>query len=1230
MKNTNQPVNNTHYFSITLTYLLFCLIIFSSTYTRAQTNSDNSEKEFSTKPEDVNFFLISDAGSSKKPEMPLVFQSVRAKFELADTNDFLLFLGDNVPKNGIEDEDDKDAKLARQILQNQLEIAKEFPGTVYFLPGPDDWGNGLEGLEKQEDMVDDALGDHSFLPKNGCPFEEIEVSDELVILMIDSYWYVTDWNKYPKLNVDCDITSRTKFWTEFNDKVGDHQDKTIVVAMHHPAFTNGRRTAHFTPKLNFQTDFLRQTDGPLRRDQAFTLYRELSKRVQTSLRGHGKGIIVSGHEHNLQFIEKKEVKQIISGSAAEAKRTKIEPDRYGYDGKGFAIVQLKANNQQVCYFNERGNLLEQIEFRKFTDEGIPEYGSPEDEMVTATIYSDELFEKLPDNKFIHGKHYREYYNKKFQFPVANLDTLYGGLKPLKTGGGNQTVSVRLVDNQGREYNMRRLRKNPAQFYQKRVLPTSYIEDRVKGTFPETYLYDFFTTAHPFGFLTVPLLAKASELYHTNPEVFYVPKQKALKEYNLEHGNELYMIEERPEENWINHDSFGNPDDIDSTDDIIEDFLSDEETSIDTDQFIRTRLFDMFLGDWDRHSDQFQWSIFEDDEKEVYRAIPRDRDQVFSKFDGLFVKTTTHVVPLLRQMQSLDNDIDNLKYFNIVSYRYDLALIQNTSQEQWKKEAAFLEKNLTDEVIEQAFDQLPEEIREDQHSLSIQSKLKKRRENLVSWAKEYYNILSKHALVTATNKDDFIDVSSEENGEVLVEIFRNKDGERDAQFVKHRFHPDQTKEIWIYALDDDDQITIRGNRSPIQIMVVGGAGHDRYDLENKSNIRIYDHKSKENTFENKVSKRWITDDYAANTFDVLKFQQDVWQTLPAVDFDPDGGFQPGLTSKYKVNKFSHYEPTSIHTFQAKFYSATNGFAVGYHGYYKDLLKNLHSGLSVNYTTPFYTNNFFGYGNNTEFNQDLDFDYYRVRQSLFQVEPKIIKDFPSFGNVNISVPVERVDIDDNENRLVQTYFGPADQQLDEQWFYGVNVGTFYENTNKAKIPAVGVQLAMNAGIKQNIQEEDQMFYYVKPELAINYPIVRSNRLVFASKAHADFQFTDTVIPFYYAASYGGDYGLRGYRDQRFTADNGFYHSSDLRYELFDLSSFIGGTKLGVFGGYDYGKLWMDNNTTNLSYIPNDAFTAKFQQSYGGGLFFKGGSSLVIRTSYFSSDDGGRFSAGLGYDF
>src|SRR5690606_32534771 len=122
-----------------------------------------------------------------------------------------------------------------------------------------------------------------------------------------------------------------------------------------------------------------------------------------------------------------------------------------------------------------------------------------------------------------------------------LDTLYGGLTVESAGGCHQTRSLRLEDKEGRTYNMRGMKKSAVQFLQTVIIKDKIVEEDFMNTIPEDLILDFYTAAHPYGAFTIPKLSEAAGILHTNPKLFFVPKQKALGEFNEDYGDELYMI-----------------------------------------------------------------------------------------------------------------------------------------------------------------------------------------------------------------------------------------------------------------------------------------------------------------------------------------------------------------------------------------------------------------------------------------------------------------------------------------------------------------------------------------------------------------------------------------------------------------------------------------------------------------------------------------------------------------
>src|SRR5699024_7745238 len=107
-------------------------------------------------------------------------------------------------------------------------------------------------------------------------------------------------------------------------------------------------------------------------------------------------------------------------------------------------------------------------------------------------------------------------------------------------------------------------------------------------------------------------------------------------------------------------------------------------------------------------------------------------------------------------QPYESEIDNLRWINTEPLPMDRSLLRNSTQEDWVREAKFIQDHLTEEVIDQAFLTVPKEVG-DATVEKIIPLLKSRLERLVTTAKDYYKILDRVAILHATDKDDYIEV-----------------------------------------------------------------------------------------------------------------------------------------------------------------------------------------------------------------------------------------------------------------------------------------------------------------------------------------------------------------------------------------------------------------------------------------------------------------------------------------
>ena len=467
-----------------------------------------------------------------------------------------------------------------------------------------------------------------------------------------------------------------------------------------------------------------------------------------------------------------------------------------------------------------------------------------------------------------GTHYRKEWGTPVKVRIANLDTLAGGLIPYQSGGGRQSKSLRLKDKDGREYVLRSVDKSFG-----KALPEIY-----QGTFIESIINDQVTIGHPYGPLTIPTLADAAGVYHTNPQLVFIPEQPALDSFNKDFGNQLYMLEQRPDENWETAANFGNSKNIIGTEKMLEELLEDNDHHVDQLAYVRARLFDFFIGDWGRHEDQWRWASFKNDNEKIFKPIPRDRDQAYTKFDGSWLKTAIAVADL-NHLQSFDNTIKDVTTYGFTARNLDRRVANEPSLKQWIGIAKDLQHSLTDAVIEQAIKQLPGEV----FTISgkdIIEKLRSRRSHLVEYATTYYKFLAKEVDIVGSDKKELFQVNRINDNETLVKVYKLKvEGDStDKLIYERKFYSTETSEIRLYGMNSDDVFVVKGNTSKgILIRIIGGGGDDL--LEDSSIVagrrkltHVYD--NDKNSFEPAAETRLhISNDSVLNNYQYNTFKYD---------------------------------------------------------------------------------------------------------------------------------------------------------------------------------------------------------------------------------------------------------------------------------------------------------------------------------------------------------------------
>ncbi|GEO03678.1 hypothetical protein AAE02nite_13420 [Adhaeribacter aerolatus] len=443
----------------------------------------------------------------------------------------------------------------------------------------------------------------------------------------------------------------------------------------------------------------------------------------------------------------------------------------------------------------------------YTASEAEKLAQPEPGFVWAT--AGKHYQRSKVHTFIWGKHYRDVWATPVAVPILNLTQISGGLVPSEIGGGLQTTSLTLVNSEGRSFTLRTLDKDPVKslspFWQK--------------TFISNIMRDQTSAINPYGAFTVPPLAKAGEIFHTNPDLFYVPAAgSGLGKFQELFAGKLVMLEEKFENKESLTPNFGKATQVINSKKLFREVKSSHHNQVDQLAFARARLFDILIMDLDRHEGQWNWAEYRMDAGTViYKPIPKDRDYAYYQFaDGLIPWLLTRRV-LVGKMKAFIHNIPDVAGLAYKGRELDKKFLSQISAEEWAQVAKELQSALSQPVIQEAMSRFPHPVNQGA-SAQISKKLTQRVNNLPQLADEYYQLLASNVKVLGSEKREKFIVKQLPDKTTLVEVFTLPEtpGESPRLLYHRIFTYQDTKKITLDGVGNKDEFVVDkpGKRTPV--------------------------------------------------------------------------------------------------------------------------------------------------------------------------------------------------------------------------------------------------------------------------------------------------------------------------------------------------------------------------------------------------------------------------------
>jgi len=807
-----------------------------------------------------------------------------------------------------------------------------------------------------------------------------------------------------------------------------------------------------------------------------------------------------------------------------------------------------------------------------------------------TVIPGPQYDRSGLHQWLWGKHYRKEWNTPVRVKVVQLDTVFGGLTPIKSGGGRQTKTLRLQNPAGKQYVLRSIDKTFG-----RALPDIFL-----GSFAEKLVNDQVSIAHPFASMTIPPMVDAAGIYHTRPQIVYIPQQVGLDSFNQDFGDRLYMLEERPDDDQSDASNFGYAENVIGTNRLLEKLFAKNTRIIDQEAFVRARIFDMFIGDWGRHEDQWRWTESKEEQPVIYKPVPRDRDQAYTKFDGLLLSVLLSAADL-KHLQSFDYKIKDVKRYNFPARHLDRLGANQLPLEDWIRIAKELQTALTDSVIEAGIRQMPEELFPISGPEMI-AKLKSRRQYLDKYAKDYYKLLAREVNVVGSHETEKFVITSNDSGLIRVRVHGfSKQGEPKEAFYDRTFYPDETNEIRLYGLSGQDQYEVNTPLpSHTRIRIIGGPDKDTYQIaDQEKSILVYDNDTNDFTQAAGVRKH-LSNHPSVHRFDYDGFEYGKRGTIKKLSYNREDRLFVGVGYKIKTQKWRREPFAHEHKISLNYSPIQKGIRALYEGTVNQALGNWNLDMLAEYDGIRWTN-YFGVGNETVLLTD-DRDFYRLRSRDIYASLGLNR---RFGNhlITSNLLYQSIKlIDDRERFYAKDFTNQEPQGYISRQFIGPELRYAFQKVDFPALPRKGFEAGAGIGYTYNLKHSNRSFTRYDAVSQFYIPLFRPFTLAVRTGGA-----TLTGEPdFFQLNRLGGSLTLRGYIRDRFYGRTMLYNNNELQWHFNVRSRFFNG-RAAVLGLYDIGRVWQPGESSDT-----------WHKAFGGGVSIAPFNKIGLTVTYSVSDE------------
>ena len=792
-----------------------------------------------------------------------------------------------------------------------------------------------------------------------------------------------------------------------------------------------------------------------------------------------------------------------------------------------------------------------------------------------------------------GSSYRALWATPVTVEVLDLAREAGGLTVVRRVGGQQTLGLALAGQDGRSYTFRGLDKDPSN-----ILP-----EELHDTFVEELVQDQMSAQHPAGALVADELSRAAGVPTVPVRLVVLPDDPALGDQRKAFAGLLGTFSEYPTAADARHPGFEDAVEIVDHMTLYAKLAQDPGERVAAREFLRARLFDLLVSDFDRHRKQWRWAKRSGDS--LWHPIPEDRDQAFARYEGLLVRAAAGYVP---QLRTFGEKYDRISGLTFNGREQDRWLLPELPREAWREVAEDVKARVTDEVIERAARRMPPEWAAIDGPRLVAA-LKKRRDALPRVADRFYRHLAGQVDVQGTDASERALVRRHGDGAVEVEVApRAADGAVGRPYFSRRFEPGETEEVRLYLRGGNDRVVVEGRGGGVKVRAVGGVGDDVLDDSKGGGTRLYDFEGQNKVVAGPGTKR---DDRAYETPPGPKNAPWIpprdwgrdWFGMPWASYSSDYGVFLGGGFATRSYGFRQQPYASQHALRAGWAFGAKQPKVAYDADFHVASSRALLGVMASYS-GLEVQRYYGFGNDTEAAEDDDFN--KVRQRLATFAPSL--SLPLGGPFDFTVaPALQYAKDEEGDRLVDQQrpygygeFGQvggwARLRLDSRKPLGRAAGRSLQlplRGSAGAYPVRGFYVEAIGAVFPKAWDVEETYGWVEGNASTYLTAGSQGRATLALRAGGKHMLGEKY-PYFQAATAGGggffsgQDAVRGLHPNRFIGDSSLYGNADLRLYLSRFFLALPG-EWGLFGFGDVGRVWYEGESSDT-----------WHTSYGGGLW------------------------------